>query len=105
MSFGFPSWVFEPPLYSFYCGDLKSDHLKSKLFEDGICNDPVFKGLGYSHSHCPNHLKTEPFEIRTLDFKLFLAKWRQFVKNFICVGLADFRFHSKLNIKFDAIHG
>ena len=30
-----------------YCGDLKSDHSKSELFEDQISNGPVFKGSGY----------------------------------------------------------
>ena len=46
-----------------YSGDLKSDHLKSGLFEGWISNGPVFKWLGFSngYSYSPKHLITRPF--------------------------------------------
>ena len=47
-----------------YSGDVKSDHLKSRLFEGLISNGWAQLSFGYSFS--PNHLKTGPFEIQTL---------------------------------------
>ena len=45
-----------------YSGDLKSDRLKSRLFEDQISNVLFFKGsrndLSYSYNYSANHLKT-----------------------------------------------
>ena len=51
-----------------FSGDLKSDHLKSGLFEGLISNGPVFiwSGFSYGYSFSPNHLT-------------FLTKWQPFV--------------------------
>ena len=54
-----------------YTADLKSDHLKSELFVCRISNDPAFKWLGFSYgySYSHNHLKAEPFKIRTFLYR------------------------------------
>ena len=65
-----------------YSGDLKSEHVKSGLFEGPISNGPVFKWLsfGYSYSIAPTIRKPEHSKYGLfLDFKWFLAKWRPFV--------------------------
>ena len=48
-----------------YSGDLKSNHLKSGLFEGRISNGPVFKWSGFSY---------QPFEIQTF-FVRILNGW------------------------------
>ena len=81
-----------------YSGDLKSDHVKSRLFEGQISNGPVFKWLGFcnGYSYSSNHLKTGPFKIQTFcsDFKWFLKNGSHF-SWFQIVVLPDFRSHSK----------
>ena len=66
-------------VHSYYSGDLKSNHLKSGLFECWISNGPVLKWLGLSHaySYKPNHSK---FGCFCLDSRWFLTKWRMFVR-------------------------
>ena len=49
-----------------YSRNLKSDHLKSGLFEDWISNGLVFKWLGFSPNHSKDHSKTGPFKIQSL---------------------------------------
>ena len=46
-----------------YSRELKSDHLKSGIFEGQISKAPVFKWLGFSYGYIysPNHSKTGPF--------------------------------------------
>ena len=59
-------------------GDLKSDHLKSKLFEGPISNGLVFKWSGFSFTILKlDHLKSGRF---CLNFKFLLTKWQPFVQ-------------------------
>ena len=53
-------------LASHFCGDLKSNHSKSKSgnFEDGMSNGQSLTMVVYI---VPNHLKTGPFEIWTIS--------------------------------------
>ena len=66
-----------------YSGDLKSEHLKPRLFEGQISNGPVFEWLGFTFTAIvptirkPDHSKSRRF---CLDFKWFLTKWRPFVQ-------------------------
>ena len=66
----FENWTIQPLFIIEYSGDLKSNHLKSGLFEGWISIGPVFKWLGFSYGYIysPNYLKTRPFKIR-----MFLA--------------------------------
>ena len=57
-----------------YSGDLKSDHLKSGLFEGRILNGQVFKwsDLSNGYSFSSNHSKTRPFQIRTFLWGFYI---------------------------------
>ena len=70
-----------------YSGDLKSNHLKSGLFEGWISIGPVFKWLGFSYGYIysPNHLKTRPFKMR-----MFLS-WFQMTFDKMAAICSDFK--------------
>ena len=58
------------------CGDLKSDHLKSRLFVGQISNCGAMAKAILPTFKKPDHLKSVCF---CLDFKWFLSKWWSFV--------------------------
>ena len=62
-------------------------HSKSGLSVDWISNGLVFKGSGYSYSHCygPNHLKIRPFKIGT-----FLSWFKKVFVKMVAICL-DFK--------------
>ena len=55
--------------------DLKSNNLKSALYEDQISNDPVFRGSGNGFSFGPNHQNLNIL----LGFQMVFDKWWPFV--------------------------
>ena len=62
-----------------YSGDLKSNHLKSGLFEGRISNGPVFKWSGFSY---------QPFEIQTFlsGFQMVFDKMAAICLDFKWLG-------------------
>ena len=64
-----------------YSGDLKTNHSKSRLFEDRISNSLVFKGLGYNYIYDPYHLQTIPLKIM-----IFLSRFAVICPDFECLG-------------------
>ena len=70
-------WIFT----SDSSGDLKSNPLKSRLFEDLISNGPVSKWSSfYSYSNGPHHLKTGPFKIWT-----FLSRFQMVFEKMVII--------------------
>ena len=71
-------------------GDLKSEHLKSGLFEGQISNGLVFKwsSFSYGFSYSPNHSKTGPFEIRMFlsGFQMVFNKMEAICPDFKWLG-------------------
>ena len=63
--------------FSVYSGDLKSDSLKSGLFEGCISNGWVLAMAIAPTIRKPDHLKSRHF---CKDFKWFLTKWPLFVR-------------------------
>ena len=67
-----------------YSEDLKSDHSKSRLFEDQISNCRVFKGSGYSYG-------TKHFENQTIrNLAIFISILNVFSYKIVVICL-DFK--------------
>ena len=69
---------------------MKSNHLKSRLFDGRISNGLVFKWstFSYGYSSSSNHLKTGPFKSLMFlsGFQMFFDKIMTFCLNFKWLG-------------------